>query len=109
MGSSLVRSAEHIVSSARLAELEECSALLRRTRMRAQDIVDQAQALLLEAELEGEPERIAACADQYDQARAAYAKLLDAYLILRGRIAAERATLRMSCQAEPDGLVSGHA
>ncbi|MFG3442493.1 hypothetical protein ACGF0J_35075 [Nonomuraea sp. NPDC047897] len=87
---SAVRAAELIVSSARLAELHECSALLRRTRMRAEEIVEEARALLAEAELHGDPVRILALGAQLDEARQSYSKVLTAYVALCRRINAER-------------------
>src|SRR5688572_23342796 len=87
---SAVRAAELIVSSARLAELHECSALLRRTRMRAEEIVDEARTLLAEAELQGDPVRILALGAQLDEARQAYSKVLTGYVAICRRINAER-------------------
>ncbi|WP_144069930.1 hypothetical protein [Nonomuraea indica] len=85
-----VGAAELIVSSARLAELHECSALLRRTRMRAEGIVEEARTLLAEAELQGDPVRILALGAQLDEARRAYGKVLTAYVTICRRINAER-------------------
>ncbi|MEV0197331.1 hypothetical protein [Nonomuraea sp. NPDC050691] len=87
---SAVRTAELIVSSARLRELSECSALLRRTRLRAEEIVEEARALLAEAEGQGDPDRILALSGQLDQARQAYFKVVNAYVTICRRINEER-------------------
>ncbi|TDE46254.1 hypothetical protein E1295_23505 [Nonomuraea mesophila] len=98
---SAVHAAEFIVSSARLGELHECSALLRRTRMRAAEIVDEARTLLAEAERQGHPGRVRALREQLEQARRSYAKVLDAYVTICGKIADERQAI-MRAQVEPD-------
>ncbi|MFI6602740.1 hypothetical protein ACIBHX_41350 [Nonomuraea sp. NPDC050536] len=85
-----LRRRESIVSSARLAELYECSALLRRTRIRAEEIVDEARTLLVEAEGQGDPGRILTLSAQLDEARAAYCKVLNAYVTICRRINDER-------------------
>ncbi|MEU5868636.1 MULTISPECIES: hypothetical protein [unclassified Nonomuraea] len=79
-------------SSARLTELFQCSAMLRRTRMRAEEIVDEARALLAEAEAEelADPDRIERLRTQLEQARASYSKVLTAYVTLCRRINEER-------------------
>ncbi|MCA2224605.1 hypothetical protein [Nonomuraea aurantiaca] len=87
---SAVNDAEFIVSSARLGELHECSALLRRTRIRAEEIVDEARALLAEAEAQGDHERIVIRGAQLDEARQAYCKVLNAYVTICRRINEER-------------------
>ncbi|MEV0596831.1 hypothetical protein [Nonomuraea cavernae] len=87
---SAVHTAEFIVSSARLGELHECSALLRRTRVRAEEIVDEARALLAEAEQEGDPVRILMLTSQLDEARQAYRKVLNAYVTICRKINEER-------------------
>jgi hypothetical protein len=92
-GGPTVEAAERIVAAARLRELHECSALLRRTRVRAEQIVDEARALLTEAEREGEPARILAMGAQLDEARAAYCKVINAYVALCRRINTERREL----------------
>jgi hypothetical protein len=89
MGSA-VHVAEFIVSSARLTELHECSALLRRTRKRAEEIVAEARALLAEAELGGDAERILALRADVERARQSYCKVLNAYVAICGRITEER-------------------
>ncbi|MBA2897065.1 hypothetical protein [Nonomuraea soli] len=109
MRSDLVRAAELIVSSSRLKELQECSALLRKTRQRAEEIVTHAKRVLADAEREGDVERIMTCASQYEQARAAYCRVVNAYITLCRRINQERQELLRDCQEQPDGLVSGHA
>lgn len=98
-----VLAAESIVSSARLRELRECSALLRRTRMRAEDIVNQARALLAEAEEDGDHARVLALSEQVDQASAAYRKILAAYVTICRRINEERRAIIAACQEQPDG------
>ncbi|MEV1167067.1 hypothetical protein [Nonomuraea sp. NPDC049784] len=83
-------SAEFIASAARLEELHECSALLRRTRMRAEEIVDEARALLMEAEQRGEVDRVLELRAQLEQARGLYRKVLNAYVTICHRITEER-------------------
>ncbi|MEU4227430.1 hypothetical protein AB0F17_24305 [Nonomuraea sp. NPDC026600] len=100
---SAVHAAEFIVSSARLGELYECSALLRRTRIRAEEIVDEARALLTEAEIQDDPERIVIRAAQLDEARQAYCKVLNAYVTICRRINEERQEI-MQAQMERDRL-----
>ncbi|MDR8407160.1 hypothetical protein [Nonomuraea sp. 3-1Str] len=87
---SAVRAAELIVSSARLRELSECSAVLRRTRLRAEEIMEETRALLTEAELRGDLDRIVALAAQLDEARQAYCKVVNAYVTICRRISEER-------------------
>ncbi|WP_327087779.1 hypothetical protein OIE66_36495 [Nonomuraea sp. NBC_01738] len=87
---SAVKTAELIVSSARLQELYECSALLRRTRHRAEEIVEEARMRLAEAEREGDAERVYTLSGQLDEARAAYCKVLNAYVAICRRINEER-------------------
>ncbi|MEV0227923.1 hypothetical protein [Nonomuraea sp. NPDC050786] len=83
-------SAEFIASAARLEELHECSALLRRTRMRAEEIVDEARALLAEAEQRGETDRVLELRVQLEQARGLYRKVLNAYVTICHKITEER-------------------
>ncbi|WP_157383208.1 hypothetical protein [Nonomuraea coxensis] len=73
-----------------MTELHECSALLRRTRARAEQIVREAGALLAEAELGGDAERVVTLRAELEQARQAYCKVLNAYATICGRIAEER-------------------
>ncbi|MGW0807536.1 hypothetical protein [Nonomuraea sp. NPDC002799] len=87
---SAVHSAEFIISSARLAELYECSALLRRTRMRSEEIVDEARALLAEAEERGDADRVATLREQLEEARGLYCKVLNGYVTLCAKITEER-------------------
>jgi DNA anti-recombination protein RmuC len=87
---SAVHAAEFIVSSARLAELHECSALLRRTRRRAEEIVDEARMLLEEAERFGDPDRVRVLREQVRQARKAYGEVLASYMTIVRRINEER-------------------
>ncbi|MFC4013355.1 hypothetical protein ACFOY2_39435 [Nonomuraea purpurea] len=89
-GENAVHSAEFIVSSARLGELRECSALLRRTRMRSEEIVDEARALLAEAERSGDDDRVHELREQYEKARSLYGQVLTAYVTLNDKIAGER-------------------
>ncbi|TMR95626.1 hypothetical protein [Nonomuraea basaltis] len=107
---SAVHTAEFIVSSARLTELYECSALLRRTRMRAEEIVDEARALLAEAEQRGHADRIASLRVQVEQARQAYCKVLNAYVTICRRITEERqAILQAQMERERHSGLSGVA
>ncbi|MBN6058184.1 hypothetical protein JYK22_40050 [Nonomuraea sp. RK-328] len=85
-----MHAAELVVSSARLRELSECSALLRRTRLRAEEIVKEARDLLAEAERQGDPGRILALSSQLDEAREAYRKVVHAYVTICRRINEER-------------------
>ena len=85
-----MHTAEFIVSSARLGELYECSALLRRTRLRSEEIVDEARALLAEAERSGDAGRVLTLTGELEEARQAYAKVLNAYVIICRRINEER-------------------
>ncbi|MFG1696673.1 hypothetical protein [Nonomuraea sp. NPDC049309] len=87
---SAVHTAEFIVSSARLTELYECAVLLRRTRLRAEEIVDEARALVAEARQHGDTERALLLEDQLEQAHARYRQVLKAYLVLCRRINEER-------------------
>ncbi|NJP92044.1 hypothetical protein HCN51_21700 [Nonomuraea sp. FMUSA5-5] len=89
-GGLAVHTAEFIVSSARLTELHECSAMLRRTRKRAEEIVDEARTLLAEAERHGDLERAYLLRDQLEQARDRYGQVLTAYLSLTRKINEER-------------------
>ncbi|MGW2145066.1 hypothetical protein ACWCOT_12215 [Nonomuraea bangladeshensis] len=73
-----------------MTELHECSALLRRTRKRAEEIVAEARALLAEAELGGDAERILALRADVERARQSYCKVLNAYVAICGRITEER-------------------
>ncbi|MEV4292627.1 hypothetical protein AB0K40_44575 [Nonomuraea bangladeshensis] len=73
-----------------MTELHECSALLRRTRKRAEEIVAEARALLAEAELGGDAERILALRADAERARQSYCKVLNAYVAICGRITEER-------------------
>jgi RecA/RadA recombinase len=98
---SAVDSAEFVVSSARLGELYECSALIRRTRQRSEEIVDEARALLAEARQEGDAERVVLLTGQLEQARQTYAKVLNAYLILIRKINEERQQI-LQAQMERD-------
>ncbi|NBE94585.1 hypothetical protein FE391_16565 [Nonomuraea sp. KC401] len=98
---SAVHAAEFILSSARLGELHECSALLRHTRMRAAEIVDEARTLLAEAERHGHADRVRALRQQLEQARRSYSKVLDAYVTICGKITDERQAI-MRAQVEPD-------
>ncbi|MFG1941626.1 hypothetical protein [Nonomuraea sp. NPDC048826] len=96
-----MHTAEFIVSSARLAELHECSALLRHTRQRAEEIVDEARTLLAEAERDGDAERVPELTAQLEQARRSYCQVLNAYMILCRRISAERQEI-LQAQMEAD-------
>lgn len=98
---SIVHTAEFIVSSARLTELHECSALLRRTRLRAEEIVDEARTLLAEAERDGDAERVRELTGQLDQARRSYCQVLNAYMLISRRITAERQEI-LRAQLEAD-------
>ncbi|MEU4579418.1 MULTISPECIES: hypothetical protein [Nonomuraea] len=98
---SAVHTAEFIVSSARLGELFECSEVLRRTRQRAEQIVDDAGAMLAEARREGDADRALMLAEQLDEARRSYAKVLEAYMILTRRISDERQEI-LQAQIERD-------
>ncbi len=100
---SAVHTAEFIVSSARLGELYECSALLRRTRVRSEEIVDEARALLAEAERHGDAERVLTLTGQLEEARQAYAKVLNAYVVISRRISEERQEI-LQAQLEYDRL-----
>jgi hypothetical protein len=100
---SAVHTAEFIVSSARLGELYECSALLRRTRLRSEEIVDEACALLAEAESHGDAERALTLTGELAEARQAYAKVLNAYVIINRRINEERQEI-LRAQIEHDRL-----
>ncbi|MFI7705688.1 hypothetical protein [Nonomuraea sp. NPDC049480] len=107
---SAVHTAEFIVSSARLAELHECSALLRRTRMRAEEIVDEARFLLAEAEQLGDADRILDLRAQAEQARQAYGKVLTAYVTICHRITEERqAILQVQIERDRRAGLSGVA
>ncbi|MEW9554430.1 hypothetical protein [Nonomuraea sp. NPDC050783] len=109
-GGAAVHTAEFIVSSARLAELQECSALLRRTRMRAEEIVGEARALLAEAEPAGDADRVLYLREQVEQAREAYARVLSAYLTICHRITEERqAILQAQFERERHEGLSGAA
>lgn len=88
-----VLSAESIVSSARLRELRECSLLLRRTRIRAEEIVNDARAMLAEAEALDDHARVVALSAQFDEASTAYRKILDAYITICRTINEERRTI----------------
>jgi hypothetical protein len=85
-----VHSAEFIVSAARLEELHQCSAVLRRTRLRAEEIVDEARTLLAEAEQRGDADRVPELRAQLEQARGLYGKVLNAYVTICRKIAEER-------------------
>ncbi|WP_049563204.1 hypothetical protein [Nonomuraea sp. SBT364] len=98
---SAVHTAEFIVSSARLGELFECSALLRRTRQRAEQIVEEAGELLAEALREGDTGRAQRLGEQLEEARRSYAKVLNAYMILSRRISDERQEI-LQAQIERD-------
>ncbi|KAB8188819.1 hypothetical protein FH608_042845 [Nonomuraea phyllanthi] len=87
---SSAHSAEFIASAARLKELHECSAVLRRTRMRAEEIVDEARALLAEAEQHGDTGRALELTGQLEQARGMYRTVLDAYVTICRKITRER-------------------
>jgi hypothetical protein len=100
---SAVHTAEFIVSSARLGELYECSALLRRTRLRSEEIVDEARALLAEAERSGDAGRVLTLTGELEEARQAYAKVLNAYVIICRRINEERQEI-LQAQIERDRL-----
>ncbi|GAA2215140.1 hypothetical protein GCM10009850_106070 [Nonomuraea monospora] len=100
---SAVHTAEFIVSSARLTELHECSAVLRRTRARAEEIVGEARALLAEAEQHGDMERAYLLRDQLEQARERYGQVLSAYLLLSRRINEERQEI-LRAQMDRDRL-----
>ncbi|MCF6472811.1 hypothetical protein FAF44_31100 [Nonomuraea sp. MG754425] len=89
-GGSAVHTAEFIVSSARLAELHQCSAVLRRTRARAEEIVDEARTLLAEAERHGDVAGVLMLRGQFEEARERYGQVLSAYLLLSRRINEER-------------------
>ncbi|MFI7452038.1 hypothetical protein ACIBQX_31395 [Nonomuraea sp. NPDC049714] len=98
-----MHTAEFIVSSARLGELYECSALLRRTRLRSEEIVDEARALLAEAERSGDAGRVLTLTGELEEARQAYAKVLNAYVIICRRINEERQEI-LQAQIERDRL-----
>ncbi|NRQ30725.1 hypothetical protein HII36_02585 [Nonomuraea sp. NN258] len=98
---SAVHTAEFIVSSARLAELHECSALLRRTRMRSEEIVDEARTLLLAAEGRGDADLVPILRDRFEEARASYDKVLIAYVAISRRINEERLSI-VQAQMERD-------
>ncbi|MFC4117453.1 hypothetical protein [Nonomuraea zeae] len=98
---SAVHTAEFIISSARLTELHECAALLRRTRMRAEEIVDEARTLLAEAEQFGDTDRVPSLTEQLEQARNAYDRVLTAYLMISRRITDERQSI-LQAQMERD-------
>lgn len=98
---SAVQAAEFIVSSARLTELYECSALLRRTRIRAEEIVEEARALLAEAEQRGDAEQVIALTGQLEEAHASYSKVLNAYMTISRRISEERQEI-VRAQVERD-------
>ncbi|NUR90577.1 MAG: hypothetical protein HOY71_41415 [Nonomuraea sp.] len=103
---------EFIRSSARLGELFQCSAVLRRTRMRAEEIVDEARALLAEAEELGDADRIVRLREQLEQARASYSKVLSAYIVLCRRINEERQEIlakQMEMEMNRDTGLSGVA
>jgi hypothetical protein len=101
---------DFILSSARLGELFECSALLRRTRMRAEEIVDEARALLAEAEELGDADRIVRLRAQLEEARASYCKVLNAYVTICRRITEERQEiLAMQLEQDRDSGLSGVA
>lgn len=102
-GGSVVHTAEFIVSSARLAELYECSALLRRTRVRAEEIVDEALALLTEAEGRGDDARARELREQLETARAKYCQVLNAYMVILRRINEERQEI-LRAQLERDEI-----
>jgi hypothetical protein len=101
MTGSAVQAAEFIVSSARLTELHECSALLRRTRIRAEEIVEEARALLAEAEQRGDAERVVTLTGQLEEAHASYSKVLSAYMTICRRISEERQEI-VRAQVERD-------
>ncbi|WP_336216420.1 hypothetical protein [Nonomuraea sp. LPB2021202275-12-8] len=96
-----MHTAEFIVSSARLGELYECSALLRRTRLRSEEIVDEARALLAEAERQGDADRVLSLTEQLEQARRSYSKVLNAYVIICRKINEERQEI-LQAQMERD-------
>ncbi|MEV4171926.1 MULTISPECIES: hypothetical protein [unclassified Nonomuraea] len=100
---SAVHAAEFIVSSARLGELYECSSLLRRTRLRAEEIVDEARALLAEAEERGDAERALILREQLETARTLYCEVLNAYLTICRRINQERQEI-LRAQMDRDRL-----
>ncbi|MET8869494.1 hypothetical protein ABZW11_41755 [Nonomuraea sp. NPDC004580] len=100
---SAVHTAEFIVSSARLTELYECAVLLRRTRVRAEEIVDEARALVAEARQHGDAERALLLEDQLEQAHARYRQVLKAYLVLCRRINEERQDI-LRVQLERDRM-----
>ncbi|TDD47610.1 hypothetical protein E1286_16915 [Nonomuraea terrae] len=102
-GGSVVHTAEFIVSSARLGELYECSALLRRTRLRAEEIVDEARALLEEAEQRGDAARAVELRDQLETARTKYCQVLNAYMTILRRINEERQDI-LRVQMERDRI-----
>ncbi|GGT33022.1 hypothetical protein ACFFV7_33590 [Nonomuraea spiralis] len=91
-GGTAMSKSEFTRSSVRLAELFQCSAMLRRTRMRAEEIVDEARSLLVEAESAeiADPDRIERLRGQLEEARASYSKVLTAYVTLCRRINEER-------------------
>jgi hypothetical protein len=102
-GGSVVYTAEFIVSSARLGELYECSALLRRTRQRAEEIVEEARALVAEAERRGDADRARELRGQLETAREKYCQVLNAYLLLLRRITEERQEI-LRAQLERDRI-----
>ncbi|NUP02190.1 MAG: hypothetical protein HOW71_06665 [Nonomuraea sp.] len=111
-GGAAMGKSEFIRSSARLGELFQCSAMLRRTRMRAEEIVDEARALLAEAEEAGDADRIVRLREQLEQARASYSKVLNAYVVLCRRINEERQeilTMQMELELSENTGLSGVA
>jgi DNA repair ATPase RecN len=107
---SIVHTAEFVVSSARLAELHECSALLRRTRLRAEEIVDEARTLLAEAERDGDELRAMELRAQLDEARRSYCQVLNAYMIISRRITTERQEIvQAQMEADRDAGLTGVA
>lgn len=109
MGTDLVREAELIVSSARLKELRDCSTLLRRTKLRAKEIVDHAHALHAEAVAAGDSARATIRAAQLREAHLAYDRVVSAYAVLCRRIDDERRAITNPAHGRPDDLLSRRA
>jgi hypothetical protein len=78
--------------------------------MRAEEIVEEARAMLAEAELQGDPVRILTLGTQLDEARQAYRKVLSAYVTLCRRINEERQAITQAQmeRERPAGLSGVH-
>jgi hypothetical protein len=69
--------------------------------MRAEEIVDEARTLLVEAEQLGDADRILHLRGQLEEARASYCKVLNAYVVICRRITEERQEI-LQIQMEED-------